>query len=114
LIAQANGGRIAYTARRRQRMSTAYEGSEESQERDRGGDFPNQSERDRCEIRVTAAGGLWCELLRGCDGKCHLFSLPQNKPNDRPRDEGVFTERDPFEPDPARYYYCRCVPDVQP
>jgi len=76
-------------------------------------EFPNQSERDKCEIRVTEAGRLWCERLSGCDGRCHLFYLPNNKPKAKPKDEGIYTERDPFDPDPDRYYFCRCVEDVQ-
>jgi hypothetical protein len=75
--------------------------------------FPNQSELDKCEIRITKSGDLWCERLSGCDGQCHLFSLPRNNPKAKPKDEGVFTEQNPFEPNPRRYYFCRCVEDVQ-
>ncbi len=75
-------------------------------------EFPNQSEHGKCEIRVTKAGGLWCENS-GCDGECHLFSIPNNNPRARQKDEGVFNERNPFDPDPKRYYFCRCVERVR-
>jgi hypothetical protein len=76
-------------------------------------EFPNQSELDKCEIRLTKAGRLWCERLSSCDGRCHLFSLPMNKPKAKPKDEGIYTESDSFDPDSTRYYFCRCVEDVQ-
>jgi hypothetical protein len=68
-------------------------------------EYPNQSERGKCELRITKDGRLYCEQLDGCRGQCVLYSIPQGQPKAPWRPE----REQPAKPDPKRYYFCRCL-----
>lgn len=67
-------------------------------------EYPNQSERGKCELQITKDGKLYCVHKEGCRGECILYSVPQGKPKAPWR-----PEKQPLKPDPKRYYFCRCL-----
>lgn len=80
---------------------------EHRQHHPRQAEFPNQSDRDRCELRIDNQDRLYCEQ-QNCDGDCVLYSLPWNNPKGKRR-----VEKQPCEPKEGRYYFCKCEPRVQ-
>jgi hypothetical protein len=67
-------------------------------------EYPNQSEPGKCELQINKDNKLYCLQQDGCRGECILYSIPQGKPKAKPR-----IEKQPVEPDPDRYYFCRCL-----
>jgi hypothetical protein len=67
-------------------------------------EYPNQSERGKCELQINKKGELYCRQKDGCRGECVLYSIPQGKPKADWR-----PEKQPKKPDSKRYYFCRCL-----
>ena len=67
-------------------------------------EFPNQSDRGKCELRLDSNKKFFCERLHGCTGECILYSLPNDNPKAQPR-----IEEQPATPEKGRYYYCECL-----
>lgn len=67
-------------------------------------EYPNQSERGKCELQLDSNDKLYCVQLDGCKGECILYSVPKGSPEGKWR-----PEKQPADPDPKRYYFCRCL-----